>query len=145
MTPGRPNIKNKKINVVSLVSVLLIVVFYYFQTFEEPGSETTLQQLYAQRISDEMVSFSGTVEKILSDDLQGSKHQRLIIRTGQQTVLLAHNIDLAERVPVEAGDRLAVYGEYEWNDKGGVVHWTHKDPRNRHPHGWIKHKGKVYQ
>ena len=37
------------------------------------------------------------------------------------------------------------YGEYEWNEKGGVVHWTHRDPRGNHESGWLKHKGSTYQ
>ncbi|MDE1266260.1 DUF3465 domain-containing protein, partial [Vibrio aestuarianus] len=37
------------------------------------------------------------------------------------------------------------YGEYEWNKKGGVMHWTHNDPNNKHPHGWLKHNGKTYE
>ena len=43
------------------------------------------------------------------------------------------------------GDTVQFYGEYEWNKKGGVMHWTHKDPRNRHTHGWLKHNGRVYE
>ncbi|EOG7679701.1 DNA-binding protein, partial [Vibrio cholerae] len=25
------------------------------------------------------------------------------------------------------------------------LHWTHKDPQNRHAHGWLKHNGQVYE
>ncbi len=58
---------------------------------------------------------------------------------------MAHNIDLAPRVPVKRGDIIAFCGEYEWNEKGGVIHWTHRCPRNRHFHGWIRHKNKYYE
>ncbi len=85
--------------------------------------------------------------KILKDDNKGSRHQCFILDVGgEKTVLIAHNIDLAPRVsPIKRGDALKFYGEYEWNKKGGVVHWTHRDPRGRHVSGWLTSKGKVYQ
>jgi len=86
----------------------------------------------------------GVVTRLLPDDRQGSRHQRFLVRTaGGPTVLIAHNIDLAERVDLREGDTVSFRGEYEWNDKGGVVHWTHRDPRGRHERGWIEHNGRV--
>jgi len=65
----------------------------------------------------------------LPDDDDGSRHQRFIIDIGDhQTLLIAHNIELADRVPLGMGDRVRVRGLYEWNDLGGLVHWTHDDP-----------------
>jgi hypothetical protein len=58
------------------------------------------------------------------------------------TVLLAHNIDVADRVPVKKNDTSTVNGQYEWNDKGGVVHWTHKKDNN--PYGWVMSNNKKY-
>ncbi|WP_366522502.1 DUF3465 domain-containing protein [uncultured Psychromonas sp.] len=37
------------------------------------------------------------------------------------------------------------YGEYDWNDRGGVVHWTHRDPNGYPVDGWLKHQGRIYQ
>jgi hypothetical protein len=91
------------------------------------------------------VEATGVVTRRLPDDLEGSKHQRFIVRVGDQTVLVAHNIDLAPRVPVSEGDTVQLRGEYEWNQLGGVIHWTHRDPSGRHSAGWIRIRGRLYQ
>jgi hypothetical protein len=87
------------------------------------------------------------VSRILSDDNDGSRHQRFILRLGSgETLLVAHNIDLAPRVSsLREGDTVSFYGEYEPNEKGGVIHWTHNDPQGRHAPGWLEHKGRRYQ
>jgi hypothetical protein len=111
------------------------------------NSSSVLQSAYNNKQSDLQVQGQGIVSRILPDDLEGSIHQRFILRlrTGQ-TLLIAHNIDLAPRITeLNTGDTVEFYGEYEWNSKGGVIHWTHHDPNNRHVGGWIKHDGKTYQ
>jgi Protein of unknown function (DUF3465) len=86
------------------------------------------------------------VVKNLPDDNEGSRHQRLIVelRNGH-TLLIAHNIDLAPRVPAKIGEFIEFNGQYEWNEQGGVVHWTHHDPRKRRDDGWIKLNDKLYK
>lgn len=90
---------------------------------------------------------SGTVTRVLSDDNNGSRHQRFIVALESgQTLLISHNIDLAPRVDgLSVGDIVSFKGEYEWNDKGGVVHWTHHDPAGKHQAGWLRHDGKTHQ
>ena len=101
---------------------------------------------FARGRSDVWVESHGTVTRLLADDREGSRHQRFIVELSNgQTLLFAHNIDLAPRVPVERGDTVAFRGEYEWNDRGGVIHWTHHDPSNRKPGGWIRHRGTSYR
>lgn len=97
--------------------------------------------------SGEQTRGSGTVLRVLADDNDGSRHQRFILEVaGGRTLLIAHNIDLAPRIAgLRAGDKVEFYGEYEWNDKGGVIHWTHHDPNGRHVDGWLKHGGRTYQ
>jgi hypothetical protein len=93
------------------------------------------------------VEGQGEVIKVLGDDNDGSRHQRFIVRLASgQSLLIAHNIDLARRVsPLNEGDVVSFKGEYVWNSKGGVVHWTHRDPQGVHSAGWIRHNGQVFQ
>lgn len=81
----------------------------------------------------------------MPDDDDGSRHQRFIIDIGDhQTLLIAHNIELADRVPLGMGDRVRVRGLYEWNDLGGLVHWTHEDPLGEEDGGWVKYRRQSY-
>ncbi len=104
-------------------------------------------QAYQNQISNIQVSGSGKVSRVLSDDNKGSRHQRFLLRLASgQTLLVAHNIDLAPRINgLQQGDSVQFTGEYEWNSRGGVIHWTHRDPGGRHAGGWLKHKGRKYE
>ncbi len=111
------------------------------------ASSQSLTAAYDQRQSNLQVGGSGKVIRLLPDDNDGSRHQKFIIRlsTGQ-TLLIVHNIDLAPKIEtIREGDTVEYYGEYEWNSKGGLIHWTHNDPNGRHENGWLKHKGRIYQ
>jgi hypothetical protein len=109
------------------------------------GAAEIRQASRAQR-SGFMVSAPGIVEKTLPDDREGSPHQRFILRLSNgHTVLVAHNIHLASRVPLRECDQVEFHGQYEWNERGGVIHWTHHDPDGRHEEGWIRHNGITYE
>ncbi len=117
------------------------------QTATTSASDDELQKLFDEQKSDVAVSGKGTVLRLLSDDTDGDKHQRFIIELESgQTLMLVHNIDIAPRVePLEVGDAVAFYGEYVWNDQGGLIHWTHHDPDGSHADGYIKANGKTFQ
>lgn len=112
-------------------------------------SQRALVELANTQRSGEMVQFDARVVKTLPDDNHGDRHQRFIIEidylpSSIATVLIAHNIDLAPKVPVERGSVVRFYGQYEWNEKGGLLHWTHHDPSNWRQGGWIELHGKRY-
>lgn len=128
---------------------LLLFIFVSFTLLQVShfATATSLSQAYKSQKSDVQVKGSGKVVHILPDDNVGSRHQKFILKLNSgQTVLISHNIDLAPRINnISKGDLVQFYGEYEWNNKGGVVHWTHHDPGGRHIGGWLKHRGKTYQ
>lgn len=105
-----------------------------------------IARAFRDRASGEMIHATGKVKKVLPDDNDGDRHQKSIVTlTNSHTILIVHNIDLAPRVPWRSGDTIEFYGEYEWSEEGGVMHWTHHDPARRHEDGWIKHNAKVYK
>lgn len=113
----------------------------------ESADDAALARAVESRASGVQVQGQGRVIKVLPDDNNGSRHQRFILklRSGQN-LLIAHNIDLAPKITsLKTGDTVAFYGEYEWNEKGGVIHWTHHDPGGRHVSGWLKHEGRTFQ
>jgi hypothetical protein len=112
-----------------------------------PKAGINLQKAYNSKKSNIQVQGKGVVVKILPDDRHGSKHQRFVIKLGaQQRLLVAHNIDIAPRIKhLNAGDVVEFYGEYEWDPRGGIIHWTHHDPHKHHVSGWLKHNGITYQ
>ena len=144
-------IKNKKLHRILIITVCLIV---YYVT-ENPGGhlpsgtsgDQNLKHAITNQLSDVLVTTDATVLKALPDDNKGSRHQRFLIKLDSgEVILIAHNIDLAPYVPnISRGQEIRVSGEFEWNDKGGVIHWTHHDPRGKHPGGWIEYQGKRYE
>lgn len=111
------------------------------------ADNATIVRAIEARAEDVWVEGEAKVAKVLPDDNQGSRHQRFIVRLASgHSLLIAHNIDLAPRVsPLQAGDTVSFRGEYVWNAKGGVVHWTHHDPKGRQAGGWIRREGQVFE
>ncbi len=139
------------------LSLLIIIVlvagfiqqensFFGFSAIAQ-SSDQLIQNAFHNRQGNIQVQGRGKIIKILSDDVKGSRHQRFIIKLNSGlTLLVAHNIDLAPRInQIATGTSVEFYGEYEWNTKGGVIHWTHHDPSGNHPAGWLKYQGKIYQ
>jgi hypothetical protein len=110
-------------------------------------NDSALSRAFNDRTSNVQVQGQGRVTQVLADDNDGSRHQRFIVRLDSgQTVLIAHNIDLAPRLDaLSSGDTVEFNGEYVWNAKGGVIHWTHRDPAGHHQAGWLKYNGQMFQ
>ncbi len=111
------------------------------------GKNQTVLRAFQKHLKGVQVSGVGSVIRVLPDDNRGNRHQRFILRLySGHTLLIAHNIDVAHRIKLlKRGDVVRFYGEYEWNAKGGIIHWTHDDSKGHHKNGWLKHNGEVYR
>ena len=135
--------------------VAFAAAFLYQEFSDSPAEQVPQSAPAGANVSETRTEFrdgqqargAGTVVRVLSDDNDGSRHQRFILRLDSgRTLLIAHNIDLAPRISgMREGDTVEFYGEFASNDKGGVIHWTHHDPQGRHPDGWLRHGGRTYQ
>jgi hypothetical protein len=139
------------------VHILLGLASIHFQIFpvgpnqsltsSSSAADKAISNAYQAQLSGVQVGGEGVVNRVLSDDDDGSRHQRFILQLASgQTLLIAHNIDIAPRIEaLKSGDRVAFYGQYEWNAEGCLIHWTHHDPDGQHVPGWLKYNGMVYQ
>ncbi len=89
-----------------LIAAALAAAYIYSQNLpldwfsvRAQSTPATLHQAFDQSLSNIQIADEGIVIKILDDDLKGSRHQRFILKLAHgQTVLIAHNIDLSERI-----------------------------------------------
>lgn len=107
------------------------------------GQILQAQQQRAQKV---WLMVQAAVLRNLPDDRRPPCHQRFLLKLDNgSTVMVAHNTDLAPRVPVSPGNVVLIRGEYIWNEKGGVLHWTHHDPQGTEEGGWIQLNGQTYK
>jgi hypothetical protein len=86
-----------------------------------------MSETYKKSDDGSWIEVTGFVRRLLTDDNGGSCHQRFIIDIGNRhTLLIAHNM-------------------YEWNDLGGLVHWTHHDPHSVEDGGYVSYRTKKYE
>lgn len=145
--------KTQRVVSVAIAAIVLLLTYLWSErnaiesvtTPDEQGI-AAINAAYAAQRSGVMVEVQGRVDAVLRDDTDGSRHQRFILRLSDgHTLLVSHNIDLAPRAPLAVGDTVSLRGQYEWNAKGGVLHWTHHDPQGRREGGWVEVRGKRYR
>ena len=123
--------------------IYIFLITIGFQTYACKSSDPTgadkALYLFEKKEDRIWLKVEGSVIQILPDDVTGTRHQRFIIETEKgQSILINHNIDIAQRVPIENGTRLIISGEYLWNTKGGSMHYTHRNTNIRKRSGYIK-------
>ncbi len=113
-----------------------------------PIDNAVVCKAYAQHLSGIEVDAAGTVTRLLGTHpgVQ-SPHTGFLVELQPcgVTVRVEANTDFTGVVPIRRGDDVVLRGEYEYYGQGGVIHWTHRDPRGRHPSGYVKVGGTTYQ
>jgi hypothetical protein len=146
----------RRTTLLALVAALVLLTWQAWQAQQhgstpgdgrqQPAGAAVVQDAFVTGQSGVWMQVAGRVTRILSDDNGGSRHQRFVLEVGGgHTVLVAHNVDLARRLPLATGDDLVLRGRYEWNERGGVIHWTHHDPAGVEDGGWIERQGVRYR
>jgi hypothetical protein len=116
----------------------------------EPPNNGRICAAYASQGSHGEVVANGVIRHVLGTRRGPSgEHEGFLLQLDGDCDLLIRvetNTDITGSVPLRNGERVTVKGEYEFDPMGGVVHWTHHDPRGHHPDGYVKtDDGKVYQ
>jgi len=110
------------------------------------GGEDAIEAAFKARRSKVWVESEGVVSRLLPDDRRPPRHQQFLLRLPSgRTLKVAHNVDQAPKLPLRVGDPLRFRGRYEYDPRGGVLHWTHRDRRHRDRGGWLEHGGRIYR
>jgi hypothetical protein len=97
------------------------------------------------------VTAAGSVARILGtrEGRSGAHEGFLLHLRGASgrglTVRVEDNVDLTGPIPLAPGDDVEVRGEYIYDPRGGLIHYTHTDPRGRHPGGYVRVGDKIYR
>lgn len=160
--PALSETRNNKIKVPKnvtrlLVGLCLAGISWYFGVPENSpkvavvskssDNSELIQLISNHKTLSRVVAHKAVVHKILRDDNVSPRHQRWVIRLPEgQELTVVHNIDLAERVPLQVGDQLEVAGElvYGHQRDDPILHWTHYDPDRRRRGGYVELNGKKY-
>lgn len=97
------------------------------------------------------VTASGAVARILGErEGPSGKHLGFLLHLSGSagrglTVRVEDNLDLTGTLPLAEGKAVTVRGEYIYDSRGGLIHYTHRDPRGRHEAGYVQADGRIYQ
>ncbi len=97
------------------------------------------------------VTAVGAVARILGErEGRSGEHLGFLLHlTGSEgrglTVRVEDNLALTGPIAIREGELATVRGEYIYDAGGGLIHYTHRDPRGRHEAGYVQAAGRLYQ
>lgn len=114
-----------------------------------PGpNDAALCRAFAQHASGVEVTVGGTVTGLLGTRTGPSgPHEGFFLYVDggcDANVRVETNVAFTGPIPLHAGERVVVKGEYEYDGLGGVVHFTHREREGHHPGGFVEVGGTYY-
>jgi hypothetical protein len=114
---------------------------------QAPDDVAVCAAFSAQRSGVEVVA-QGSVTHVLGVQAgRSSPHEGFLLRLDSGCAIVVRvevNTDFTGTIPLSIGQRVLVKGDYEYYSRGGVIHWTHRDPRGRHENGYVDVNGTMY-
>jgi len=111
------------------------------------GENSSICDAHALQRSRVEVTASGTVTRILGiREGPSGTHEGFLVRVPDCNIVIRveHNVDIGGSIPLHQGEAVQLRGEYLYDPRGGIVHYTHHDPSGRHPGGSITAGGETY-
>jgi hypothetical protein len=126
---------------------MLLCIAAACASVDAPDDGAVCSAYNAERSGVEVVA-GGAVSKVFGVRAgRESPHEGFLIRLTSGCSLIVRvetNTDFTGDIPLHPGDRVVVKGEYEYYPRGGVIHWTHRDPRGHHANGYVDVRGTMY-
>ena len=134
----------------ALITGIATILFAFWAWQSQPGYKIepgygVVERAYLNKQSGLMVDVSGQVVRILLDDKYDVQNQKFVMRMQNgQSLLVIHNINFGDPIPITINQEVKVRGEYSWTERGGLINWTGRDYSIERRHGWIEHQGHKY-
>ena len=114
---------------------------------EAKAPNTAFIRAYQERVSGLQLSVSGKITHVFPSPETGDQHQKFIVQLDAgQSVMVIHNRALGSAIDgLLEGETIEVFGEYQWDQGGGIIRRTHQDPASHRQAGWVKYKGRIYR
>jgi len=132
----------------AILITIPIVVFAIFIFANYMSSDLVVSEAYQQRLPKAEVRDGGDITQLLPPDptpASGTASQRCRVRTrdGQQEFTFKFNITGSETLKLQVGRTIQFFGEYKFDEQGGVVQAPFKGKSGRY-NGWAVYENHRY-
>ncbi|MDE2483427.1 MAG: DUF3465 domain-containing protein [bacterium] len=115
---------------------------------EAPDNAAVCNDYGTQRSGDEVIATGHVIDVLGERAGRSGEHEGYLVKLDGNCDLLVKvetNTTITGPIALRPKERVVVKGVYIYNPLGGLIHWTHHDPRGRHVGGYVTAGGTSYQ